>query len=113
MRGLGPFLRDAWRLTRPYFMLSDERWSARALLAAIVVLNLALVGMTVILNFWNRAFYNTLQDKDWKGFFDLLLLYRVDKDGFMPGFCVIAAVYLVVAVYRTYLNQWLRIRWRR
>jgi len=113
MRGLGPFLRDAWRLTRPYFMLSDERWSARALLAAIVVLNLALVGMTVILNFWNRAFYNTLQDKDWKGFFDLLLLYRVDKDGFMPGFCVIAAVYIVVAVYRTYLNQWLRIRWRR
>jgi putative ATP-binding cassette transporter len=31
----------------------------------------------------------------------------------MPGFCWIAAVYIVVAVYRTYLNQWLQIRWRR
>ena len=31
----------------------------------------------------------------------------------MPGFCEVAAVYIVVAVYRTYLNQWLQIRWRR
>ncbi|HEY0418241.1 MAG TPA: ABC transporter ATP-binding protein/permease, partial [Acetobacteraceae bacterium] len=30
-----------------------------------------------------------------------------------PGFCLVAAVYIVVAVYRTYLNQWLQIRWRR
>ena len=114
MRGLGPFLRDAWRLAKPYFVRSEERWSARLLLAAIVVLNLALVGMNVVLNFWNRAFYNTLQDKDWQGFFDLLLFYRRDaKHGFMPGFTAVALLYIVVAVYRTYLNQWLRIRWRR
>ncbi len=113
MRGLAPFLRDAWRLAKPYFAGSDERWSARALLAAIVVLNLALVGMSVVLNFWNRAFYNALQDKDWQGFVDLLFFYRVDKEGFMPGFCVVAGFYIVVSVYRTYLNQWLRIRWRR
>ena len=31
----------------------------------------------------------------------------------MPGFCEIAAVYIVVAVYFTYLSQWLQIRWRR
>ena len=114
MRGIAPFLRDAWRLAKPYFAYSDERWSARLLLAAIVALNLSLVGMTVILNFWNRAFYNTLQDKDFKGFTDLLLFWRyTEKDGFLPGFCVIAGLYIVVAVYRTYLNQWLRIKWRR
>lgn len=114
MRGIAPFLRDAWRLAKPYFAHSEERWSARLLLAAIVALNLALVGMTVILNFWNRAFYNTLQEKDLKGFTDLLLFYRWDeKDGFLPGFTVIAMVYIGVAVYRTYLNQWLRIKWRR
>ena len=113
MRGLGPFMRDAWRLALPYFR-SEERWSARLLLAAIVVLNLALVGMTVVLNFWNRAFYNALQDKDWDGFIHLLLFWRSDeKAGAMPGFCAIAALYIVVSVYRTYLNQWLRIRWRR
>jgi putative ATP-binding cassette transporter len=113
MRGLGPFLRDAWRLALPYFR-SEERWQARLLLAVIVALNLALVGMTVVLNFWNRAFYNTLQDKDWDGFTQLLLFWRMDaKSGFMPGFCLIAAVYILVAVYRAYLNQWLQIRWRR
>ena len=31
----------------------------------------------------------------------------------MPGFCEIAAVYILVAVYFTYLSQWLQIRWRR
>ena len=46
-------------------------------------------------------------------FLGLLLLYRQTPRGFMPGFCEIAAVYIVVAVYRIYLNQWLHIRWRR
>ena len=119
MRRLGPFLRDAWRLSRPYFV-SDERWSARFLLAAIITLNLALVGMNVVLNFWNRAFYNTLEAdketslKDWNGFIDLLLFYRNDaKNGFMPGFTVIVFCFIVVAIYRRYLIQWLQIRWRR
>ncbi len=31
----------------------------------------------------------------------------------MPGFCPVAAVFILVAVYRTYLTQWLQIRWRR
>ena len=55
----------------------------------------------------------SLQDKDWDAFMSLLLLYRRTPDGIMPGFCVLAALYMVIAVYRTYLNQWLRIRWRR
>ena len=113
MRGLGPFLRDAWRLARPYFASSDERWSARALLAAIVALNLGLVAMTVTFNFWNRVFYNALQDKDWPGFVSLLLTWRNDESGFMPGFTALAIIYIVVAVYRRYLIQWLEIRWRR
>ena len=113
MRGLGPFLKNAWLLTKPYFR-SEERWSAYGLLAAIVVLNLALVGMTVVFNFWNRVFYNTLQDKDWPGFVNLLLTWRDTKEfGFMPGFTALALIYILVAVYRTYLNQWLQIRWRR
>ena len=112
MRGLGPFLRDAWRLALPYFR-SEERWQARALLAAIVTLNLAAVGMNVILSFWNRAFYNSLQDKDWDSFISLLLVYKRTPDGIMPGFCVVAAFWVTTAVFRIYLNQWLRIRWRR
>ncbi len=112
MRGLGPFLRSAWRLALPYFR-SEEKWSARLLLASIVALNLLLVGMTVVLNFWNREFYNALQARNWDAFIDLLFFYRRTDSGLMPGFCEVAAVFILVAVYRTYLNQWLQIRWRR
>ena len=113
MRGIGPFLKDAWKLTRPYFMTSEERWSARGILVAIVVMNLTLVGLTVVLSFWRREFYNTLQDKDWKAFLELLFLYRNTPSGLLPGFCEVAAVHIVLAVYSVYLNQLLQIRWRR
>ncbi|MGH7072504.1 MAG: SbmA/BacA-like family transporter, partial [Acetobacteraceae bacterium] len=112
MRGLGPFLKDAWRLAQPYFR-SEERWSARLLLGAIIVLNLMMVGMNVILNFWNGAFYDSLQNKDWHTFINLLFFYNRTPHGIMPGFCLVAAVYITVAVSSTYLNQWLQIRWRR
>ena len=112
MRGIRPFLRDAWRLAKPYYT-SDEKWSAWSLLIAILALRLLLVGMTVVLSFWNREFFNSLQDKDFAAFFELLFVYRRTPSGFMPGFCEIAAVYILVAVYFTYLSQWLQIRWRR
>jgi putative ATP-binding cassette transporter len=112
MRGLGPFLKDAWMLTKPYFR-SEEKWSAWALLVTIVVLSLSMVGMTVVLNFWNRAFFNALQEKDWDSFITLLFTYKRIDGTLMPGFVGIVIVYIVVAVYRSYLQQWLQIRWRR
>jgi putative ATP-binding cassette transporter len=113
MRGIGPFLKDAWRLSRPYFLSSEEKWSARGLLLAIVAMNLSIVGLTVIFNFWHRDFYNALQDKDWKAFLQLLFLYRVSADGFMPGFSALAVIYIALGVYSVYVNQYLQIRWRR
>jgi vitamin B12/bleomycin/antimicrobial peptide transport system ATP-binding/permease protein len=112
MRGLGSFIHDAWRLARPYYG-SEERWTARGMLLAIIVLNLSMVGMSVVLSFWNRQFYNALQEKDWHAFVQLLFFYRRTGSSIMPGFCEVAVVYILVAVYRTYLNQWLQIRWRR
>lgn len=113
MRGIKPFLKDAWLLTRPYFVSSEERWSARGLLASIVAMNLLLVGLSVVLSFWRREFYNALQDKDWKAFLELLFLYRHTESGLMPGFTEVAMLYIVLAVYSVYVNQLLQIRWRR
>ncbi len=112
MRGIGPFLKDAWRLSRPYFMTSEERWSARGLLLAIITMNMTIVGVSVVFNFWRREFYNTLQDKDWHAFLDLIFLYRVTPDGIIPGFSELATIHIVLAVYSIYLNQLLQIRWR-
>ena len=113
MRGLRPFLAGSWQLAKPYFWQSDERWSALGLLAAILGLRFGLVGMSVVLSYWNREFFNTLQAKDWDSFIALLFWYRRTDSGLMPGFCEVAAVYIVVAIYFTYLSQWLQIRWRR
>ena len=54
MRRLSSFLRDAWRIAGPFWR-SDERWRARLLLGVVVVLNLSLVGMSVLLSYWNRG----------------------------------------------------------
>jgi putative ATP-binding cassette transporter len=113
MRGIGPFLKDAWRLARPYFITSEERWSARGLLLAIIVMDLTLVGLSVVLSFWRREFYNALQDKDWRGFLQLLFFYKNTPSGLLPGFVEVAAVHIILAVYEVYLNQLLQIRWRR
>ena len=110
--GLGAVLQDAWRLTSPYFR-SEERWSARLLLAAIITMNFGLVALNVLLNAWNGAFFNSLQTKDGQAFIDLLLTWRVENGSVMPGFTAIVAVYIVVTVYRTYLRQLLIVRWRR
>ena len=41
---------------------------ARGLLAAIVALNLGIVGINVLINQWNAAFFNALQAKDFAAF---------------------------------------------
>lgn len=113
MRGLGPFLRDAWFLSRPYFR-SEEKRSAWALLIVIVAMNLAMVGMLVVLSYWNNAWMNTFQTKDWNEFLSLLFTYSHTEGGLvMPGFVYIATVYITIAVYARYLQQGLSIRWRR
>lgn len=112
MKSFSSLPRDAWQLAKPFFFDPKKRWAARGLLAAILALNLAQVGMTVILSYWRRAFYNSLQDKDWDSFISLLLTYKHTESGFMPGFVGVATVFIIVLVYARYLNQWLQIMWR-
>src|SRR5918998_6340652 len=99
MRRIGPFLRDAWRLTAPYWR-SEERWRARLLLGVVVALNLSLVGMTVLLSYWSREFYNSLEAKDADAFRELLFWWRQTESGPMPGFVFVAALYILITVYQ-------------
>jgi putative ATP-binding cassette transporter len=113
MRWIVTFIAEAWALTVPYWR-SEERWRARLLLAVVITLNLSLVGMTVLLTFWQRAFYNTLENKDWDGFIALLFSWhRTEAEGLLPGFVLVAALYILIAVYQLYLRQALQMRWRR
>ena len=101
MAKLSTFLKDLWRLTKPYWY-SEERWSARGLLALIVALNLGLVYIDVLLNQWQNGFYNTLENKNIVAFYESL--WR---------FAGIAAAFIIASVYQLYFNQMLQIRWRR
>jgi len=97
---LATTLRRIGALTAPYFR-SDEKWRARGLLVAIVLLNLGAVYMLVQLNEWYRVFYDALQNKDQGVFWQQI-----------GRFCWLALIYIVIAVYKFYLTQILQLRWR-
>lgn len=87
-------------LALPYFQ-SEDKWRARGLLAAIVALNLGAVYMLVLINEWNRVFYDALQNKDAAVFWREL-----------GRFTYLAFGFIVIAVYRFYLTQLLELKWR-
>lgn len=93
-------VRRVLALSRPYFS-SEEKWKARGLLAAIVALNLGAVYMLVLLNDWNRLFYDALQNKDSGAFWTQL-----------GRFTYLALAFVLIAVYQFYLTQLLEMRWR-
>ncbi len=97
---LGATTRKVWALARPYFS-SEEKWKARLLLAAIIALNLASVYMLVLMNDWNGAFYNALQEKNQAVFWSQTF-----------RFTYLAFGLIVIAVYKFYLTQLLELRWR-
>ncbi len=91
---------SAWTLIRPYWV-SEQRWSARGLLALVVALNLAVVYINVRLNSWNATFYDSLQRHDAAAFRRALI-----------EFTYIVFPYIIIAIYRIYFRQMLEFRWR-
>ncbi|MCB1414705.1 MAG: ABC transporter ATP-binding protein/permease [Xanthobacteraceae bacterium] len=100
MKNLGSTLATVWRIAAPYFR-SEDRWAGLALLGIVVTIELGIVAIDVLLNQWRNRFYNSLQEHNWDNF-----VYE------LKYFSVIAAIFIGIAVYQLYLNQWLQIRWR-
>jgi len=96
----GKFVKRVLALSAPYFK-SEDKWKACSYLAMIIVLNLAAVYMLVLLNEWNRVFYDALQNKDAVVFWEQL-----------GRFAYLAFVLIIIAVYRFYMTQLLQVRWR-
>ena len=100
MRPILTLLADVWRLSSPYFR-GEDRWRGGGLLAAVIALEIGWVYATVLINQWNNAFYNTIQQKDESEFYRQVMVFGV-----------YATVSIIIAVYQIYLRQWLEIRWR-
>lgn len=110
-------LRDIWRLTTPYFtsrqinevrvwglghVRMQERYAAWGMLSAIIALELAFSYIAKLFNTWYNGFYDALQDKNFEAFRSGLIY-----------FTVLAVGHIILAVYKTYINQLMQIRWRR
>src|SRR5712692_10502460 len=67
VKGLASTLATICRLAAPYFYAEDRR-VGRILLAAVIAIELSLVGINVMLNAWNNRFYNALQERNWDAF---------------------------------------------
>ena len=94
-------MRQFMAIARPYWVSEDWRMGW-LLLGSVLAMNLAIIWINVRLNFWNRDFYDALQEHNYASFKHLLLL-----------FTVLAFAFIVLAVYSQYLQQMLQIRWRR
>ena len=88
------------RIAVPYFR-SEDKWAGRGLLLAVIALQLFQVWLNVRFNAWYNTFYTALQNKDWNTF-----IFQIGV------FSLLAAFFIVSAVYQLYLQQWLQIRWR-
>lgn len=110
------FLAKIWLLARPYWFTDEdaevrfwffrfkakERWIARVLLAAVIVMNFVQVWLSKLFNDWYGRFYDALQAKDEATFW-----------WEMGVFTILACAFIVLGVYTIWLRQLLTIRWRR
>jgi vitamin B12/bleomycin/antimicrobial peptide transport system ATP-binding/permease protein len=93
-------LATIWRLAHPYFY-AEDRFAGRILLAAVIAIELATIGINVLINQWNNAFYDAVQERNWDVF-----IWQLEY------FTMLAISWVVFKTYQQYLQQWLLIRWR-
>ena len=94
------FFGKLWHLTKPYWS-SEEKWIALGLLVAVVGLSLLSVYLSVLYNYWNRDFFDAIQQKNEPKFWHQLIL-----------FCPLVSAFIIAGVTQYYLQAWLTIRWR-
>jgi putative ATP-binding cassette transporter len=113
-----PVIRQITRLADPYFMTNDrgdlqiggfgarhvtERRFASSLVVTLVLINQLQVAINVRLSFFNRDWFNAIQNKDSAAFWSLLF----------GVFCFWAAIAVVSNLVEYYTESVLKIRWRR
>src|SRR5438046_5413749 len=114
-----PVIRQITRLADPYFVTNErgdleiggvraprhvtERRFASALIVALVVINQLQVAINIRLSFFNRDWFNAIQNKDSTAFWSLLF----------GVFCFWAAIAVVSSLVEYYTESVLKIRWRR
>ncbi|BAY50530.1 ABC transporter ATP-binding protein (plasmid) [Scytonema sp. HK-05] len=90
-----------WAIAKPYWF-SNEKWSARGLLAILLVLALVASGLSVLLSFMNRNLINALEQKNIESFYRSVWIF--------VGVIVVA---IPLVVFFNYIQKKLSLYWRR
>lgn len=90
-----------WELIKSYWQ-SEQKVFAYIFLIATLLMTVLLVGLDTALNYWYKYFYDALQVYNKGEVYDLIAI-----------FFFIAGLYIVMAVYRYYMQSYLGLRWRR
>ena len=91
----------AWELIKSYWQ-SEQRVFAYVFLISVLAMTIFLVCLDAALSYWFKYFYDALQLYNKGEVYDLIAI-----------FFFIAGLYIVMAVYRYYLQSYLGLRWRR
>lgn len=94
-------VRRSLRLARGWFG-SEERWLARGLAAATVVLTLAQIGIALQVNAWHRSFFDALDRHDSAAMASLAWVF--------PALAVLT---VALSVAQLWARQMLSLSWRR
>ncbi|DBA90594.1 hypothetical protein WJX77_005457 [Trebouxia sp. C0004] len=90
-----------WKLTIPYWTMSEDATKAKWKLAGVVLLTLGTTGVSVWFNFLGRDFFNALSEKDTERFTQMLIKW-------------LCSLFVGIPVYvlRDYYLSVLSLEWR-
>lgn len=100
-RGWLVFFRNFAQLAGPYWS-SDDKWRARGLITALVILTAALVAIQIAFNVWTERLFDTLAKKSLVTFLTLIGVFGV-----------LLAFNVAVAVMHLRIKRRIQISWRR
>lgn len=95
------WIKDAWKLAKPYWT-SEHKNKSIMLLILIIIFNLAVVYMSVWFNKWYNGFYDSIQHYNKPAFLHYIYM-----------FTLMAFVYIALQVFAYYFRKILEIKWRK
>ncbi len=99
-RAATPDMRGFRRWTKAW-LTAPDRGNARWMIAGVIALTLAQVGIQIRFNVWNRDFFDALDKRDSSAFETQIFI-----------FLGLAALSMAFSVYQLYLKQLIQLTWR-
>lgn len=92
--------KKSWHFIVPYWK-SSEKYKAWTMLAAILLLTLGEIGLSVRLTYWTQSFYTALEKHNYNEFINQIKI-----------FFLLIAIFIPTALSKNLITSFLQFRWR-